>query len=362
MVRSVSICGVSSSIASTHGPSPASAFHVVDPLRDAVAGADGDVAAVSAHQQTRVIAPGDDQRRGDADGRVDLARLRALVDDLGQRGEDRGRVCCRWSLAGSDVCLVRHVVHHFKPLALLAHRIDVSVDGLRPIADGRSASRCRKDDGGRLCHRLGMADDSSGCRAEDRAVIRRRVEARRSRQTDDHRRASSRKAVESCCFGRTFARCDLLDRLRARADHGRVAAGRGDGGVCVAAAADRGDPADPGAGRRVLPPSRDDLHPGRRVLHRGPGELRTTGGANRGGGAADRLRGHRRDPVRGGHGGGGLRDAGAGPLQPGDHRRLGADLLLRQPAWAARGRPDVRGADVLVHRHAHADGRGRRRA
>ncbi len=39
----------------------------------------------------------------------------------------------------------------------------------------------------------------------------------------------------------------------------------------------------------------------------------------------------------------------------------GADLLLRQPARPARSRPDVRGADVLVHRHARADGRGRGR-
>ena len=207
-----------------------------------------------------------------------------------------------------------------------------------------------------------MPDDSSGCRAEDCAVVGRRVEASRSRQTVDHRRAAAPKTIESCCFGRAFARCDLFDRLRARADHGRVAPGGRDGGVRLAAAADRGDPADPGAGRGLLPPSCDDLHPRRWFLHRGPGELRTTGGANRGGGTADRLCGHRRDSVRGGHGGSGLRPTGAGSLQPGDHHRLGADLLLRQPPWTPRGRPDVRGADVLVHRHAHADGRGRDRA
>ena len=52
----------------------------------------------------------------------------------------------------------------------------------------------------------------------------------------------------------------------------------------------------------------------------------------------------------------------AGPLQPANQRGCGARVLFCQPSWAAGGGPDVRGADVLVHRHAHPDGGGRRRA
>ena len=113
------------------------------------------------------------------------------------------------------------------------------------------------------------------------------------------------------------------------------------------------------AGHRVVSAGCDGLHPGRRLLHRGQGELRAPDSAGRGGSAVDRLRGHRGDPVRGGHRGGGLGDTGAGPLQPGNLGRCGAHLLLREPARIAGGGPDVRGADVLVYRHAHADDRGR---
>ena len=54
-------------------------------------------------------------------------------------------------------------------------------------------------------------------------------------------------------------------------------------------------------------------------------------------------------------------DPRAGSLQPGNLGRCGAHFLLREPARIAGGGPDIRGADVLVHRHAHADDRGRGR-
>jgi len=53
-------------------------------------------------------------------------------------------------------------------------------------------------------------------------------------------------------------------------------------------------------------------------------------------------------------------DTGAGPLQPGNLGRCGPHLLLREPAWIAGGGPDIRGANVLVYRHARADDCGRR--
>ena len=49
------------------------AFHVVDSLRDTVAGADGDVAPVAADQQAGVVASGDNQGGGHTAGRVALA-------------------------------------------------------------------------------------------------------------------------------------------------------------------------------------------------------------------------------------------------------------------------------------------------
>ena len=52
------------------------------------------------------------------------------------------------------------------------------------------------------------------------------------------------------------------------------------------------DPADPGAGGRLLPPGRHGLHPGGRVVHRRQGELRAPGRADRRGSPADRLRRH----------------------------------------------------------------------
>ena len=167
------------------------------------------------------------------------------------------------------------------------------------------------------------------------------------------------KLSNPVALGRSFAGCDLLDRIRPRADHGRVAARCGDGRVCVVAPADRRDPADFVAGHRVVSAGCDGLHPGRGLLHRGQGELRPPHRPGRRGSAVDRLCGHRGDPVRGGHRGRGLGDTGARPLQPGNLSRCGAHLLLREPARIAGGGPDVRGADLLVYRHAHADDRGR---
>ncbi len=86
---------------------------------------------------------------------------------------------------------------------------------------------------------------------------------------------------------------------------------------------------DSGAGGRVVSAGRHGLHPSGRLLHRGAGQLRAPGGADRGRGAVDRLCGHRGGAGGGGHGRGGVGDTGTGSLQPGNHGRRGAHYLLR---------------------------------
>ena len=106
-------------------------------------------------------------------------------------------------------------------------------------------------------------------------------------------------------------------------------------------------------------PGRHGLHPRRRFLHRRAGELRTEGGADRGRVAADRLRGHRGGAVRGRDGRGGVGDPGAGPVQPGHHRRRGAVHLLCEPARLARSRNPIRAGDLRLRHHDRPDDRGR---
>ena len=88
VVKSGSICAVSSSMASMHGPSPLPALHVIDLLRDAVAGSSGGMPLAERLHHTGLAwsQPENDQGRRDADGRVHLGGSCALVDDLGERG------------------------------------------------------------------------------------------------------------------------------------------------------------------------------------------------------------------------------------------------------------------------------------
>ena len=59
------------------------------------------------------------------------------------------------------------------------------------------------------------------------------------------------------------------------------------------------DPVHPVVGLRVLPRGRDGLHPDRRGVHGGAGQLRASDSADRRRGVADRLCGHRRGAARG---------------------------------------------------------------
>ena len=196
--------------------------------------------------------------------------------------------------------------------------------------------------------------DSRSRRARHTVVPLGRVQARLPREAADQRGVGFREPLESCCTGRAFARRDLVDRLWARADPHRAAPACRAGRVRPVAAHHGRHPVDPGAGGRVVSAGRDDLHPGRRLLHRRAGELRAAGGAGGRGGIVDRLRRDGRGAVGGRHGGGGLRRARAGPLQPGDHRRGGDPDLLREPARVARSGSAVRGRHLRVR----GDGRG----
>ena len=136
----------------------------------------------------------------------------------------------------------------------------------------------------------------------------------------DHREPEDREAVEPRCAWRTFAGCDLVDRLRHRADLDRIVAGCRAGGFCVVASYHRRHLGDSGVGDRVVSAGGHGLHPGGRVLHRRAGELRAPGGAGRRGGAVDRLRRHGGGAGGGGHGCGGVGDPRVGSLQPGKSR------------------------------------------
>ena len=160
-------------------------------------------------------------------------------------------------------------------------------------------------------------------------------------------------------LGRTFAGCDLVDRLWHRADLDRTVAARRAGRLCVAASHHRRHPVDPGVGGRVVSAGRHGLHPGGRVLHRRAGELRAAGRAGRRCGAVDRLCGH---------GGGAVR---------GRARSRWCRRCLRwvRTAWKSRSvwssssatrtcaecgkRAAVRGRDLLLRRHDRHDDRGR---
>ena len=196
--------------------------------------------------------------------------------------------------------------------------------------------------------------DSRSRRARHPGVLFGRVEARLSRETDDHRGVGRREFIEPRCAGRAFARCDLLDGLWARADPDGIAPACRAGSIRLIAAHHGRHLVDPGAGGRVVSAGRDDLYPSRWFLHRRAGELRAPGGAGGRGGTADRLRRDGRGAVGSGHGGGGLRDTVARALQPGDHRRCGDPDLLCEPARVARSRSAVRDC----HLRLRGDGRG----
>src|ERR1700722_7374380 len=158
--------------------------------------------------------------------------------------------------------------------------------------------------------------DGTSWRARRTVVFFGPVQAHFSRETDDHRGVVVREIIEPRCTGRTFTRCDLIDRLRAPTDPDRVAPACRAGSVRLAASHHGRHPGDPGAGGRVVSAGRDDLYQSRWLLHRRAGELRASDSAGGRGGTPDRLRGDGSGAVGGGDGGGGLPATRAGAVQP----------------------------------------------
>ncbi len=110
-------------------------FEVVDVVREPVAGADGDVTVVVAHQQAGVVTAADGQGGGDADGRIHLVDVRALIDDLGQGGENRRRVSflpARHRSVRPGSRFVCHVLPHFSRCRQFDPR-SIAVDYRSPI-------------------------------------------------------------------------------------------------------------------------------------------------------------------------------------------------------------------------------------
>ena len=93
------------------------------------------------------------------------------------------------------------------------------------------------------------------------------------------------------------------------------------------------------------------LHEGRRLLRRGPRQLRPEDRPDRRRGAADRLHGDRRRADVGRHGGADQRRARAWPTRPTPWPSPSASCSppLRQPARHPRGRQLLRHPDLLLH-------------
>ena len=132
----VSICGVSSSIASMHGPSPARRSSSSTCCASWSLAPTVTYRSLSRTNRLAWSQPRIDQGRGDADGGVHLGRVRALVDDLGEGREHGRRVGCltarRRTVDG--VRFVCHVVPHSRGA------------GVRPACDRRKlsvANTCR---------------------------------------------------------------------------------------------------------------------------------------------------------------------------------------------------------------------------
>ena len=185
--------------------------------------------------------------------------------------------------------------------------------------------------------------------------LRLRAQAEAARAAARQRAAFIGAAVPAARARRALLRRHLVGRLRHRGNADRDGPGRRPGGVHADPADDAGRAGRHRAGRALLPRGRLRLHPGRRLLRRGQGELRAAGRPGRGGGAAHRLHGDRRRADRGGQRRHRLRVPAAGE-HPGDRvehpglhlRGRRADHVLHQPARHPRGGPGVRAAHLPV--------------
>ena len=196
--------------------------------------------------------------------------------------------------------------------------------------------------------------------------LRLHAQAEAARPAAGQRAAFRGAAVPAARPRRALLRRHLVGRLRHRGNADRDGPGGRPGGVHADPADDAGRAGRHRAGRALLPRGRLGLHPGRRLLRRGQGELRAAGRPGRGGGAAHRLHGDRRGADRRGQRRHRLRVPAAGehpgdrPAHPGLHLRdRRADHVLRQPARHPRGGPGVRAADLPVLRLRRGDDRRR---
>ena len=177
-----------------------------------------------------------------------------------------------------------------------------------------------------------------------------RVKCRLLGSAAHQRRAQGRAAEQADGVGRPLQRLHLVLGVRLRGDPARPHPAVRPVRLHAAAADDRDRARRPRPRDAHLPLGGHDLHRRRRLVRRGPRELRAGRRAGRGGRPDARLHRHRRGAGVGGHGRRDECDPGAQRLPARDHRRRGPRPLLRQPARAPGGRPPVRVPDLLLRR------------
>ena len=174
-------------------------------------------------------------------------------------------------------------------------------------------------------------------------------EEQAARRTSRHRAAGLRAPAAAHRPGRAGARLHLVLGLRHRGDADPAGALRRPGRLRPGRSHHHRHPGRPLLRHPLVPGGHSALHEGRRLLRRGPRQLRSAHRSDRGRGAVDRLHGDGRRADVGRH-----RRADQCRAQPGqvhrrDHRGRDPAPALRQPARHPRGRELLRHPDLLLH-------------